>query len=86
MVPFESAIDREKAGDFGPKFVELARSVYDNNDRRAAIKPQINVLLGSKLIEEKSYAGQQFPACDFRLENTLVLISHFANSSRIMLP
>jgi len=31
-------------------------------------------------------AGQQFPACGFGPENTLVLISHFANSSRIMLP
>ena len=28
---------------------------------------------------------QQFPACGFRPENTLVLISHFANSLRIML-
>ncbi len=46
----------ERAGDFGPKFVELARSVYFNNDHRAAIKRRINMLLGSKLIEEKSYA------------------------------
>jgi hypothetical protein len=44
-------------GDFGPKFVELARSVYRDNDRRAAIKERINVLLGSKIIEEQSYAG-----------------------------
>ena len=29
--------------------------------------------------------GQQFPACGFRPENTLVLISHFANSLRTML-
>jgi hypothetical protein len=49
----------ERAGDFGPKFVELARSVYRNNDERAAIKRKINVLLGSVIIEEKSYA-----ACD----------------------
>jgi hypothetical protein len=35
----------ERAGDFGPKFVELARSVYQNNDSRAAIKRKINVLL-----------------------------------------
>ena len=53
----------ERAGDFGPKFVELARSVYFNNDNRAAIKRKINVLLGSKLIEEKSYdAGSIQPA------------------------
>ena len=40
---------------FGPRFIELARSVYRSNDRRAAVKRQINVLLGSRLIEEKSY-------------------------------
>src|ERR1700691_5395238 len=44
----------ERAGDFGPRFVELARSVYHKNDERAAIKRRINVLLGSKIIEEKS--------------------------------
>lgn len=47
--------DCERRRDFGPKFVELARSVYKSNDRRAALKRQINELLGSRLIEEKSY-------------------------------
>ena len=47
----------EQAGDFGDRFVELARSVYRENDRRAAIKRRINVLLGSDIVEEKSYAG-----------------------------
>ena len=46
----------ERDQDFGPKFIELARSVYRCNDRRAALKRDINELLGSKLIEEKSYA------------------------------
>jgi tetratricopeptide (TPR) repeat protein/post-segregation antitoxin (ccd killing protein) len=46
----------ERNQDFGPTFIELARSVYRENDRRADLKRQINVLLGSKLIEEKSYA------------------------------
>jgi plasmid replication initiation protein len=46
----------ERDQDFGPRFVELARSVYRQNDRRAAIKRKINELLGSKLIEEKDYA------------------------------
>jgi Flp pilus assembly protein TadD len=46
----------ERARDFGPRFIQLARSVYQNNDRRAALKRQINELLGSWLIEEKSYA------------------------------
>ncbi len=54
----EDAIrDCERAGDFGPRFIELARSVYRTNDRRAALKRQINELLGSRLVEEKSYAG-----------------------------
>jgi len=48
--------DCERAKDFGAKFVELARSVYRSNDRRAALKREINVLLGSSIIEEKSYA------------------------------
>ena len=46
----------EARGDFGAAFVELARSVYRANDRRADLKRQINQLLGSELIEEKSYA------------------------------
>ncbi len=54
----EDAIrDCEREQDFGPKFIELARSVYHSNDRRATLKRQINELLGSKLIEEKSYAA-----------------------------
>ena len=48
----------EAAGDFGPKFIALARAVYVTNDKRAAIKKQINLAAGSRLIEEKSYAGQ----------------------------
>jgi tetratricopeptide (TPR) repeat protein len=47
----------EREGDFGPKFVELARSVYKNNDHRAALKRQINERLGSRILEEKSYAA-----------------------------
>jgi hypothetical protein len=53
----EDAIrDCERRQEFGPAFVELARSVYRQNDRRAALKRQINELLGSRLIEEKAYA------------------------------
>ena len=44
----------EKAQNIGTKFIELARSVYRENDHRADLKrPEINTLLGSKLIEEK---------------------------------
>jgi hypothetical protein len=46
----------ERGGDFGPRFVALARSVYCENDTRAAIKRAINILVGSALVEEKSYA------------------------------
>jgi hypothetical protein len=49
--------DCERAKDFGAKFVELARGVYLNNDRRSEIKRAINELLGSRLVEEKSYAA-----------------------------
>ena len=48
----------EKKRDFGPRFIELARSVYHENDRRGAIKRQINQSLGSELIEEKDYSTQ----------------------------
>jgi hypothetical protein len=46
---------KESKKSFGPGFVDLARSVYILNDKRAAIKREINVLVGSDLIEEKSY-------------------------------
>ena len=49
--------DCERRQDFGPVFIELARSVYRQNDRRVALKRQINELLGSRLIEEKAYAA-----------------------------
>jgi len=45
----------EAARDFGPGFIELARSVYIQNDKRAAIKKSINELCGSSIVEEKSY-------------------------------
>ncbi len=48
--------DCERASDFGDTFVQLARSVYITNDKRAALKREINDLLGSRLVEEKSYA------------------------------
>ena len=46
----------EREGDFGPRFVALARSVYGENDVRAALKRAINTLASSALVEEKSYA------------------------------
>jgi hypothetical protein len=46
---------REAAKTFDAGFVELARSVYVTNDRRAEIKRELNVMLGSEILEEKSY-------------------------------
>jgi hypothetical protein len=45
----------ESRQNFGQQFIDLARSVYIENDARAAIKKRINLALGSQLIEEKSY-------------------------------
>jgi hypothetical protein len=47
--------DKERAGQFDADFIALARSVYQSNDRRGALKREINLALGSVLIEEKSY-------------------------------
>jgi len=47
--------DCERQKEFGKSFIELARSVYHQNDRRSALKRQINDLLGSNIVEEKSY-------------------------------
>ncbi|MGH8122151.1 MAG: DUF6165 family protein [Rudaea sp.] len=46
---------KENAQEFDAEFIELARSVYFRNDERAAVKRAINLKLGSKLVEEKSY-------------------------------
>tara|TARA_B100000029_G_C17336423_1_gene873664 strand:- start:3 stop:404 length:402 start_codon:yes stop_codon:yes gene_type:complete len=46
----------EKKSDFGKDFVELARGVYFNNDKRAKIKSEINKILGSNIKEIKQYS------------------------------
>ncbi len=53
---------KERAQEFDDEFVALARSVYQQNDRRAAVKKEINTLLGSDLTEEKSYVDYEPPA------------------------
>jgi vacuolar-type H+-ATPase subunit I/STV1 len=47
--------DKERAKEFDAVFIELARAVYVTNDERARFKKNINVTLGSRLVEEKSY-------------------------------
>lgn len=49
--------DCERRQDFGPDFIALARRVYRENDLRAAIKRRINDLVGSSIVEEKSYGA-----------------------------
>jgi hypothetical protein len=45
----------EQANSFGEEFIQLARSVYVLNDKRATVKKEINVSYGSQFVEEKSY-------------------------------
>jgi hypothetical protein len=47
--------DCERAEEYSQLFIDLARSVYITNDKRANLKRDINLLLGSKIMEEKSY-------------------------------
>ncbi len=52
----EDALRQHEArGDFGAAFVTLARAVYQNNDRRSALKRRIDELLGAAIVEEKEY-------------------------------
>ena len=48
---------KEAANRFDAEFVELARAIYKRNDERAALKRQLNLQLGSELIEEKNYTS-----------------------------
>ena len=45
----------EKNGDFGPEFIKAARAAFKNNDERAAVWKEINLLLKSDIAQEKSY-------------------------------
>ena len=47
--------DKEKAREFDQRFIDLARSVYVTNDQRANAKKELNLYLGSEIVEEKSY-------------------------------
>ena len=52
---------KERAQAFDDEFIRLARSVYIENDERAAFKREINLKLGSTLVEEKSYQDYRAP-------------------------
>jgi hypothetical protein len=49
--------DKERDKVFDTEFIELARSVYTTNDKRAEIKKEINITYGSLFVEEKSYSN-----------------------------
>ena len=49
--------DKERIKEFDDEFINLARNVYKQNDKRALLKREINRILISELIEEKSYKG-----------------------------
>jgi hypothetical protein len=49
--------DKERDQQFDADFIELARAVYVTNDERASVKRAINTKLGSRIVEEKSYAS-----------------------------
>jgi len=51
--------DKERAREFDQVFIELARSVYVTNDKRANAKKELNLYLGSEIVEEKSYQDYQ---------------------------
>jgi len=46
---------KERNQEFDQDFIELARSVYKENDKRSSIKKEINLQYHSELVEEKSY-------------------------------
>lgn len=50
---------KEASASFDAEFIALARAVYFENDKRAAIKRTINEKLGSDIVEEKSYSNYQ---------------------------
>ena len=47
----------EQNKDFGKNFIELARGVYFNNDKRAKLKNEINEILKSNIREIKQYVN-----------------------------
>ena len=49
----------EQSGEFGERFIELARSVYRLNDQRSRLKRRINTVTGSAIVEEKSYPAYE---------------------------
>jgi len=47
--------DLESKSRYGDEFVATARAIHKNNDLRSKIKKELNILMGSSIVEEKSY-------------------------------
>ena len=47
---------KEKMQEFDKDFIQIARSVYKENDIRSSIKKEINQKFNCEIIEEKSYS------------------------------
>jgi len=47
----------ERQSSFDAEFIRIARAIYHTNDKRAAVKREINTEVGSVIVEEKSYAA-----------------------------
>lgn len=52
---------KESLKEFDDEFINLARSVYFENDKRAALKKEINIKYNSDLVEEKDYVEYKKP-------------------------
>jgi tetratricopeptide (TPR) repeat protein len=66
--------EKEASKSFDEEFIELARSIYVNNDKRAGLKRQISLLLNSTIIEEKQYTcyqTQDLPAASHRISRAI---------------
>jgi len=48
---------KDSKNEFDQEFIDLAKSVYKENDKRATLKKEINLKYSSFLVEEKSYKG-----------------------------
>lgn len=60
----------ETRGDFGTRFVELARSVYRLNDRRFELKRRVNQLAGASIVEQKEFGANSARRRSRRIKGT----------------
>lgn len=77
--------DHEKNGTWNsPDFVTLARSVYILNDKRAAIKRNINILLGSRVMEVKSHDLEIIPKAIKHPSDSVIIFGHLGLGDQLI--